>query len=160
MSVLQTFQKIPMRKEIKGLFLLLIMCSTAMGQSISEKDFIGVWKVKNIEMDTLNLGLEKAQIEYITKLKEGYGQAIFNIGENKEFSIEIPLEEIKEQLKNACWQFDSSTANITIFDCDEKELDYYDLSWKWPILVSKENNKLQFSIEPLFKFEMEEVPQE
>ncbi len=125
---------------LKFTLLFLVMCATSFSQNINELELTGTWKVENVTTNFSNVSKEQQQ--YIDTLKAAFNDATFEFKKDGHFNIDIDLEDISQQMKNAFWRFDPSKLKVTVVDWTEKEADKP--SWEWPITISKTEEKTLF----------------
>ena len=134
------------------LFSILFTCFIS-SQNFTESDILGDWAVKNVQVTTS--GLSEAQLEYIDTIKNAYANAVFQFKEDAVFNMEIDFEEITERLQNSCWKFRNENSQIVVLDCNE--IASKELSWEFPFKISKVDDKVLFTIEPIFTLEMKKA---
>jgi len=127
-----------MKRQI--ILILLLISSITYGQSLSEKEIIGTWKVEKISGDFPKMPTE--QQKKMDALKAAFLKSSFEFKEDRTFNFNIEfMQELDEMMKNVHWKLSSNKTEIIIQEWKDKDTDKYQLMG---INVSKRNGKVYF----------------
>ena len=139
-----------MKSKILGLFFLILFISTKTnGQTLTETDLIGTWKV--IEVHNLSDKMPKEEIATMEKLKKAFLKAKFIFKADKKFSFDIGFPDMK--IANGHWKINKTNGTITIQEWKDKDSNK---SVLMEILTKKNETQVKFLIsETFFGLEMQ-----
>lgn len=140
------------------IFILLLSGLTynAAGQSFTEIDLFGKWKVVNVIISKV----PKGRSSEFEKQKMIFLKSTFRFDPNRTFVYSIENEEEdpeieKMEIYGAHWRFDQSNGMISITELKEKDSDKFDLM---EIKIKIEDQKKYFIISDTnFKLEVEKI---
>jgi len=136
-------------KNLIALIIFLFATMQTQGQTISEKELTGKWKV--VKVDMLVPDVRKEQTDKIEMLKKAFLRLTFEFKADKHFTFDIDIPEYK--LANAHWKINNNTNTIQIQDWKDKDSDK---SLLLELSALKENGKTVFIISEMF-FSLEVV---
>jgi hypothetical protein len=125
------------------LFSLIFAISifTSYAQTLSDKDFVGKWKV--VGTKDLSNKNTKEEAETIVKAKKIFEKVIFTFGADKKFAFEIAVPEL--QIKSAYWSLKTKEGIINVTETKTTS----DKNFLMQIMYKKQGDEVIFALEEM-----------
>jgi len=137
-----------MTSKIVGLLLMILLISPkTKGQTLTESNLVGTWKV--VEVHNLANNMPKEQMAKLEKLKKAFLKSRFVFNSDKKFSFDIAIGGMK--MINKHWKINNSNGTVTIQEWKDKDTNK---SVLMEIIYKRNDNKVTFLISETF-FELD-----
>lgn len=143
-----------MKGNILYLFLLLLTQTSFFGQSITESDLIGKWKVVTVEgMEDMPNPKTAKEKKIMESLKTAFLNATFEFKSDHHFTMAIDFPEIGQKMRNVHWKINPKKASVVIQEWVDRKTDQFKLM---ELFVLNKNGKTYFGLsESPFLLEVE-----
>lgn len=150
--------RISLATKVKHRFAILVgMCcllfgASAFGQSFSEQQVVGTWKVNRVSNQMKTADIPPDRKEMVAQVEKAFLESRFIFQPDHKGSFEFSFQEMA--IPNGYWKYNNRSGTITIQDWNEKD--------NGPLLmglqVMENGGKVYFIVEKLpFTLEVEKI---